>query len=242
MVRTSGSDVMPDDINVALENGAATSAMSYAAADPAGTLLVLAHGAGAGQRHPFMVSMANALASRGIDVMTFNFPYMEQRRRVPDRAPVLESCFRSVVAAALDRDSFRSRTLFIGGKSMGGRMATHLAAQGMERLAGVIALGYPLHPPGKPEQVRSAHLPEIAVPVLIVQGERDAFGTPAELAPVIETMTAQVTVHVVPGGDHSLAVRGQKTPETLETVSTIVANWMTEVTRGQTPLQPDSTP
>ena len=207
---------MPDDLSVSLENGATTTMAHFAATDPVGALLVLAHGAGAGQRHPFMVSTAAALARRGIDVVTFNFPYMEQKRRVPDRAPVLESCFRAVVAAALDRDSLRGRRLFIGGKSMGGRMATHLAAQGVERLAGVIALGYPLHPPGKPQQLRSGHLPEITAPVLIVQGERDAFGTPAELAPVIETMSAPVTLHVVPGGDHSLAVRGQSKTEALD--------------------------
>ncbi|HEY6361194.1 MAG TPA: alpha/beta fold hydrolase [Vicinamibacterales bacterium] len=217
---------MPDDISVSLENGATTTTAQYVATDPAGALLVLAHGAGAGQRHPFMVSMAKALARRGIDVMTFNFPYMEQKRRAPDRAPVLESCYRAVVAAALDRDSWRGRSLFIGGKSMGGRMATHLAAHGVERLAGVIALGYPLHPPGKPQQMRSAHLPEITAPVLIVQGERDAFGTPAELASVIETMGAPVTLHVVPGGDHSLAVRGQSKTEALESIASVVGDWI----------------
>jgi predicted alpha/beta-hydrolase family hydrolase len=223
---------MPDDLSVPLENGATTTMAHFAAADPVGALLVLGHGAGAGRHHPFMVSTAAALARRGIDVVTFNFPYMEQKRRVPDRAPVLESCFRAAVAAAVHRDSLRGRTLFIGGKSMGGRMATHLAAQGVEQLAGVIALGYPLHPPGKPEQVRSAHLPGISAPVLIMQGERDAFGTPAELAPVIKTMSAPVTLQVVPGGDHSLAVRGQSKNEAFETIATVVADWVRGHIRG----------
>ncbi len=213
---------MADDISVSLENGATTTATHYAPADPVGALLVLAHGAGAGQRHPFMVSVAAALAGRGIDVVTFNFPYMEHKRRLPDRAPVLEACFRAVVAAAIDRGSLRARTLFIGGKSMGGRMATHLAAQGLERLDGVIALGYPLHPPGKPEQVRTAHLSAITAPVLIVQGERDAFGTPAELAPAIAAMRAPVTLHVVHGGDHSLSVKGRSKEQALESVATVV--------------------
>ena len=208
-----------------LENGT-TTASHYAPADPAGALLVLAHGAGAGQRHPFMVGVAAALAARGIDVVTFNFPYMEQKRRVPDRAPLLEACFRAVVAAAMDQGRLRTRRLFIGGKSMGGRMATHLAAQGLDPLAGVIALGYPLHPPGKPDQVRTAHLPAITAPVLIVQGERDAFGTPEELAPAIETMRAPVTLHVVSGGDHSLAVKGRSKNEALDTVTTVVAGWI----------------
>ncbi len=208
-----------------LENGA-TTASHYAPADPAGALLVLAHGAGAGQRHPFMVGVAAALAARGIDVVTFNFPYMEQKRRVPDRAPLLEACFRAVVAVAMHQGPLRTRRLFIGGKSMGGRMATHLAAQGLDPLGGVIALGYPLHPPGKPDQVRIAHLPAITAPVLIVQGERDAFGRPEELAPAIETMRAPVTLHVVSGGDHSLAVKGRSKNEALEAVTTVVAGWI----------------
>ena len=214
------------DISVPLHGGATTTATHYVPVTPAGQWLVLAHGAGAGQRHPFMVSIAKALADRGIDVVTFNFPYMEQKRRAPDRAPVLEECFRAVVAAAGEHRSLRTRRLFIGGKSMGGRMATHLAAQGMDGLHGVIALGYPLHPPGKPQQMRSAHLPAIAVPVLIVQGERDAFGTPAELEPVIKSMRAGVTLHVVAGGDHSLTVKGRTNAGGLDAVATTVAEWM----------------
>jgi predicted alpha/beta-hydrolase family hydrolase len=172
-----------------------------------------------------MVSISKALGERSIDVVTFNFPYMEQKRRAPDRAPVLEGSFRAVIAAAGRQRSLNNRRLFIGGKSMGGRIATHLAAEGMDALHGVITLGYPLHPPGKPEQLRTAHLPAITAPVLIVQGERDAFGTPAELAPVIKSMRANVTLHVVAGGDHSLTVRGQKTGG-LDAVATVVADWI----------------
>ena len=109
---------------------------------------------------------------------------------------------------------------------MGGRMATHLAAEGIDALHGVIAFGYPLHPPGKPEQVRTAHLPAITAPVLIVQGERDAFGTPSELAPVIESMCADVTLHVVAGGDHSLVVKGQSRDEALDAIAAVAAEWM----------------
>jgi uncharacterized protein len=216
---------MADDITVSLEQGR-TTASHYPPRHPAGALLVLAHGAGAGHRHPFMVSMASALADRGIDVVTFNFPYIEQKRRVPDRAPLLESCFRSVAAAARTHGSLGHRQLFLGGKSMGGRMATHLAAQGMDGIAGVVALGYPLHPPGKPEQPRTAHLPAIAAPVLIVQGERDSFGTPAELEPVLATMRAQVRLHVVPGGDHSLVVKGRSKNDVLDSVAAAVTEWI----------------
>ena len=214
------------DISVPLNGGATTTATHYAAATPAGAWLVLAHGAGAGHRHPFMVSIAKALADRGIDVVTFNFPYTEQKRRAPDRAPVLEECFRAVVARAGERRSLNRRRLFIGGKSMGGRMATHLAAQGLDALHGVIALGYPLHPPGKPEQMRTAHLPAIGVPVLIVQGERDAFGTPAELGPAIKSMRADVTLHVIAGGDHSLAVKGRSVAGGFDAVATAISEWV----------------
>jgi uncharacterized protein len=195
---------------------------------PAGgtELLVLAHGAGAGHQHPFMVAFGRALSARGIDVVTFNFAYMQQKRKAPDRAPVLEATFRGVIERVRANDSVRQARLFIGGKSMGGRMATHLAAQGVDGLAGVIALGYPLHPPGKPEQPRSAHLPDVAVPVLVVQGERDNFGTPAELRPVIATMRAPVTLHAVAGGDHSLSV-SRKTD--YDGLADLIARWIREL-------------
>ncbi|MBM3818304.1 MAG: hypothetical protein FJW14_04675 [Acidimicrobiia bacterium] len=209
------------------------SVTSYPAAQPRGALLVFAHGAGAGQRHPFMVAVASGLAGRGIDVVTFNFPYMAEKRKVPDKAPVLEAAFLEAIASstgdACVAPTAQPRRLFIGGKSMGGRMATHLAAHGLDGLHGVIALGYPLHPPGRPDQPRTAHLPSIAVPVLIVQGGRDTFGTPSELKPVIETMRAPVTLHVVEGGDHSLAVRGRKPDDTRAPVLDTIAEWMLEI-------------
>jgi hypothetical protein len=187
-------------------------------------LFVLSHGAGAGQAHPFMIAVAQGLARRGVSVVTFDFPYMRKGRRVPDQAPVLEESFRDALAAA--RESIPDAPVFIGGKSMGGRMATHVAAAGIAGLAGVAAFGYPLHPPGKPDQPRVAHLPSITVPVLIVQGERDTFGTPAELEPVIATMRAPVTLHVVNGGDHSLGVRGRPRDQTLDPVLDVVGEWM----------------
>ena len=221
---------------VPLDSGRATAATRYAAARADGaasgaTLLVLAHGAGAGQDHPFMTSMAARLAARGLDVVTFDFPYVHQGRKVPDRAPVLESCFAAVANWAVGRHGAPVSRLLLGCKSMGGRMATHLGAAGFSvaaagpSLMGVVALGYPLHPPGRPEQLRDGHLPAIAVPVLIVQGSRDTFGTPAELAPVIARMTAPVTLHVVDGGDHSLAVSRTSKDAVLDTVADVIARW-----------------
>jgi predicted alpha/beta-hydrolase family hydrolase len=221
---------MPEDVSVLLGNGNRTTAVHYAAraAWRPGALVVLAHGAGAGQRHPFMVAIAGGLAEAGIDVVTFNFLYAEQRRRAPDTAPALEDCFRRAIEAARGKDDLASRPLFIGGKSMGGRIATHLAAQGGDGIKGVIALGYPLHPPGKPEQPRIAHLPSIRAPMLIVQGERDPFGTPSELEPVIATMPAPVALHVVAGGDHSLSVRGRPRDDTFSPVLTVIGSWVRE--------------
>jgi predicted alpha/beta-hydrolase family hydrolase len=200
-------------------------------ADPAASagaasraLLVLAHGAGAGQKHPFMVATARGLAARGIDVVTFDFPYMARGRGGPDRPPVLEQSFRAVVEAATAWS--RGGRLFIGGKSMGGRMATHLGAQHLEGLNGIVVLGYPLHPPGKPEQLRVAHLPSIEVPVLIVQGERDTFGTPDEFTPHLDAMRAPVTLHVVHGGDHSLTVRGPRGQGVHDSVMDTIAAWV----------------
>ena len=219
---------MPVTLAVEVDAATRTSALHYAADQERSrhALLVLAHGAGAGHQHPFMTTVAHGLALAGIHVVTFNFPYTEQKRRAPDRAPVLERCFRRVVERVRTLDELSACRLFIGGKSMGGRIATHLAAQGLEDLRGLVALGYPLHPPGKPDQRRAAHLPSIAVPVLIVQGERDAFGTPAELQPVLETMKAPVTLHVVSDGDHSLAVRGRPRDDVYRQVFDAIGEWI----------------
>ena len=214
-------------ITVPLDGGAHTFGVFYpAATGEPGARLVLAHGAGAGQQHPFMTGMATALATHGVEVFTFNFPYAEQGRHLPDRTPVLEACFRCAIDVARALPGPGARALFIGGKSMGGRMATRLAAEGVEGLRGVVALGYPLHPPGRPDQLRTAHLAAITVPTLIVQGERDVFGTPPELAPHVEAMSAPVTVHPVSGADHALAVKGRAAADGYEATASLVAAWM----------------
>jgi predicted alpha/beta-hydrolase family hydrolase len=185
--------------------GARTTVRTYeAGAGRLGATLVLAHGAGAGQASQFIVGFAGALASLGVDVVTFNFLYTEERRRLPDRGPVLEACYQSVVGAVLERVRGGRQALFAGGKSMGGRIATQLAARdhGMP-IRGLVLLGYPLHPPGRPDQRRDAHLPAVQRPMLFVQGSRDAFGTPGELAPVLTALSPAATLHVVEGGDHS---------------------------------------
>jgi len=171
-------------------------------------------GAGAGHSHPFMTSYASGLAARGLTVVTFNFPYMEHKRRMPDRAPVLEDAFRRAVVGAVTHKDVRASKLFIGGKSMGGRMATHLGAYiekwpDVMKPSGIIAFGYPLAPPrGKRTGDRVAHLKAIAVPTLIVQGTRDPFGGPDEVKEAVFDGTAQPPIEImaVQGGEHSFAV------------------------------------
>jgi predicted alpha/beta-hydrolase family hydrolase len=204
----------PNELTVPLEKGATTTALVYPGVrhgDPAavsdagaGAALILGHGAGAGQRSAFMVDFAHALSVLGIDVITFNFLYTEQGRRIPDRAPALEACYRAVIDAVYAGVAAARQALFIGGKSMGGRIASQVAAADPQlRLAGLVLLGYPLHPPGKPSERRDKHLAAIARPVLFVQGTRDAFGTPDELAPILATMQPTPTLHTVAQGDHS---------------------------------------
>lgn len=199
-------------ISVDVSSGQRTTALLYPATTETqrpGTL-ILAHGAGAPQLHPFMVSFAHALSERGLDVLTFNFLYTEQRRKVPDRMPQLVACYRAVIETArADIPSARER-LFIGGKSMGGRAATHVVADDPSLvIAGVVLLGYPLHPPGKPDQPRDAHLPDVKRPMLFVQGSRDTFGTPSELKPILASLSPLPTLHHVEGGDHSFKISGR---------------------------------
>jgi predicted alpha/beta-hydrolase family hydrolase len=185
--------------------------------------LVLGHGAGAPQTHPWMVSVARALCERGLDLVTFNFLYAESRRRVPDRNDVLEATWRAAVDAVRARDDVAHGRLFIGGKSMGGRIATQVAAAGAVDACGLLLLGYPLHPPGKPDQLRIAHLPRVRAPMLFVQGSRDPFGSPAELAPVVAGLAHGARLYVVEGGDHSLTPP-KRSGETLDIVIARVAD------------------
>ena len=172
------------------------------AADKAGATLLLAHGAGAPMDSDFMNVLAAQLAGQGVRVLRFEFPYMAGRRsggtrRPPDRAPVLLQAF----AGALDQAG--GEKIFIGGKSMGGRMATMLAVE--QRCRGVICFGYPFHPPGKPEKTRLDHLPAMQAPLLICQGERDPFGTRAEVAGY--TLPNKVQLHWLKDGNHDLSPR-----------------------------------
>ena len=196
--------------------------------------IVLAHGAGAPQLHPFMTRVATGLAERGLDVVTFNFVYMERGRRAPDSKTRLELCYRAAIDTTRAVVPSARLKLVIGGKSMGGRIGSQVVAAHEHEsdlgVAGLVFLGYPLHPPGRPERRRDAHLPSINVPMLFVQGSRDAFGTEAELRPVAEACH-RAMLHVVKGGDHSLKVRGtdpSSQEQVLESVQDTIATWIAE--------------
>ncbi len=183
-------------------------AMLYPASkrERAGVTVLLGHGAGADQMSGFMHMFASGLAVRGIDAMTFNFLYTERGRRLPDPKARLESCYRAVINAALNHPKLKKNRLVIGGKSMGGRIASQVAAVEGDRVAGLVFLGYPLHPPGRPDKLRAEHLKDIRAPMLFVQGSRDAFGTAEEIRAVIKKLRLPATLYVIEGGDHSFKV------------------------------------
>lgn len=166
-------------------------------------LFIFAHGAGAGMDHAFMEAVAKGLAKRGIQVVRFNFPYMVKRaedgkKRPPDRAPKLLEAYDTVI-----QEFAADNPIVIGGKSMGGRMSSLLADN--DNVAGVACLGFPFHPPGKPENYKGAHLAELTTPTLILQGERDTFGKKEEFEGF--ALSESVNVQFIPDGDHSFKPR-----------------------------------
>jgi uncharacterized protein len=193
----------------------------------AGIVFVLAHGAGGHLDDPLLVDVGAALKRAGHGVARFNFAYRDAGRNVPDRAPVLETTWRGVIAR-VGRAAPRA-TIVIGGKSMGGRMATHLAAQG-DAMAGLLLLGYPLHPPKQPEKLRDAHLGSIRVPALFVQGTRDPLCELKLMKRALKKMGEHATLHIVDGGDHSLVVpkrSGRTRTEVIGEIAKATETWLT---------------
>jgi predicted alpha/beta-hydrolase family hydrolase len=169
------------------------------------TLVILAHGAGNNMHSPFLSAVHEGIAAHGYVTVKFNFPYTEAGRRAPDSAPVLEACYRRLIEAVRSDQTIAARRIVIGGKSLGGRIATHLAAQG-EEVAGAVLLGYPLHPPGQPGKLRVAHLQQIRAPLLFFAGTRDTLCTLDLLKRTLRKMPASTELHVIEGGDHSFNV------------------------------------
>lgn len=181
-------------------------------------LLVLAHGAGAGMRHPFMEAVAQALAVERIATLRYEFPYMAARRKRPDPQPVLLATVRAAVAEA----AAHGLPLLAGGKSMGGRMTTLAAAEGGLDAKGIVLLGFPLHPAGKPSIERAEHLARVVQPTLFVQGTRDKLGGLDLLRPVLPP---RATLHVVEGADHGFAVKGRGSGDVAREIAQAVARW-----------------
>src|SRR5215510_8610787 len=204
---------MPDEAEkliIEVNDKEAVSALVYPAdkKNRAALTVILGHGAGANQSSGFMRTFAKGLAARGLDVMTFNFVYMEQGRSVPDQKHKLESCFAAVIKTAVKHKKLKNNRVVLGGKSMGGRIASQVMA-GEEResfasdVVGLVFLGYPLHPPGQPTKLRVEHLEHIRKPMLFVQGTRDALGAPDEIKPYVNNLRPAAKFHEIEGGDHS---------------------------------------
>jgi uncharacterized protein len=175
-------------------------------------LFLFAHGAGADKNSGWMLDMDRRLSEQGLEVVRFNFPYTDKwledgKRRPPDRAPKLLGCFSQNIQRLLDDPENKHKQLFIGGKSMGGRMASLLAADPVFQLdvAGVICMGYPFHPPKKIDKFKGTHLATLKTPTLILQGERDTMGSQSEV--VDYQLAPSIQIHFLPDGDHSFKPR-----------------------------------
>jgi predicted alpha/beta-hydrolase family hydrolase len=190
-------------------------------------LYVLAHGAGAGMRHPFMQRVAEELAGEGIATFRYQFPYMEQGKRRPDPPAVAAATVRAAVDAA--REAAPDLPLIAGGKSFGGRMtSTAQAEESLPGVRGLAFLGFPLHPPGRPGAQRAAHLDDVEVPMLFLQGTRDTFAGLDLLAPMTERLAPRATLHLVEGGDHSFKVlkrSGRNEDDVMEELTRTIAAW-----------------
>jgi predicted alpha/beta-hydrolase family hydrolase len=195
--------------------------------DAARWLLVLGHGAGAGMRHNFMEAIAERLADRGIATFRYQFPYMEQESRRPDPPPVLIATVRSAVAAAMEAAG--DLLLLAGGKSLGGRMTSMAAAEKpLPDVRGLVFFGFPLHAAGKPGVERGEHLAGVTVPMLFLQGTRDALADLELLRPLLSRLGHRATLHVVNDADHSFHVTkgsGRTDPEVLEELAETVSIW-----------------
>jgi len=196
------------EMRVTLADGGAVSAGVALSPDhrPGRTpVVILAPGAGADRRHASLAGIQDALADAGWPTVTFNFPYREAGRRVPDPRPVLERCWRAVLDAVRKESRLAPPWTVIGGRSMGGRIASHVVADGVDA-HGLVFLAFPLHPVGRPGIERAAHLQNIAVPMLFVQGTRDTLAEPALLASVLRDLP-RATLHEIDGADHSFRVQ-----------------------------------
>ena len=191
-------------------------------------LLVMGHGAGAGMRHRFMDGMAEALATRSIGTLRYQYPYAEAGRRRPDRAPTLTGTVRAAVAAA--REIQPDIPLFAGGKSMGGRMTSSAQAESaLPGVKGLVFLGFPLHRPGDPSDARADHLRDVNVPMLFIQGTRDRLAEIGRIESVVGKLGERAALYVVEDGDHGFDVlkrTGKSISEVYDDMASAVRRWI----------------
>ena len=189
---------------------------------------VVAHGAGAGMAHPFMAAVAAGLAARGVATLRYQFPYMERGAKRPDPPKIAQAAVRAAVAAAAH--ALPGLPLFAGGKSFGGRMTSQAqAAAPLPNVCGLAFLGFPLHPPDKPSDARAAHLAKVQIPMLFLQGTRDAFATLEILRPVCAALGERATLTLLDDADHSFHVparSGRKDAEALNAVLDALVAWL----------------
>jgi predicted alpha/beta-hydrolase family hydrolase len=214
------------EMRIAVEGAGEVSAVLTRPAD-ARWMLVLAHGAGAGMRHAFMEALAEELVSVGVATLRYQFPYMEEGRGVPDRPKVLTATVAAAVRAA--KEVAPGLPLLAGGKSMGGRMSSQAAAEGfLNEVRGLVFFGFPLHPPKQPGTKRAEHLSKVAMPMLFLQGTRDALADLRLLRPICEELGARATLRVVETADHSFHVlkkSGRNDQEVLRELAAATVAW-----------------
>ena len=222
------------ELRVAVEHAGEVSAVLLRP-PKAQTLLVLAHGAGAGMRHPFLETLAQELAAVKVATLRYQFPYMEHRRKVPDVPNVLTATVRAAARAAAEQAPDLS--LFAGGKSMGGRMTSQAAAQQpLENVRGLAFVGFPLHPPGRPGTERAEHLARVSVPMLFLQGTRDQFADLALLRPACSKLGPRAGLHVIEGADHSFHVlksSGTTDAKVMTELARTIASWAKTIRRSE---------
>jgi hypothetical protein len=187
-----------------------------------GTAIVLGHGAGQGMQSPFMTYFHTALAGRGFLSVKFNFEYMDAGRRMPDPQPKLQARYRSVVTEVIAE--YHPKHIVIGGKSMGGRVASYIAGE-TPGVSGLVFLGYPLHPPGKEDQLRDQHLYSLTLPMLFISGTKDTFARRDLLEAVVRKIGDLATLIWVEGGDHSLK-RSRTDKDSLVSAVDTIDQWI----------------
>jgi hypothetical protein len=221
------SSAQPQPVTITVNDAQRVSGLFQAPAE-ARACYVLAHGAGAGMTHPFMTSIANGLAERGVATLRYQFPYMEHGSKRVDAPKVAQATIRAAVVEA--SRLVPELALFAGGKSFGGRMTSQAQAESpLPRVRGLAFLGFPLHPPGRPSDERAKHLFDVQIPMLFVQGTRDEFANLELLKPLVEQLGARATLKLFEDADHSFHVprrTGRKDSEVRVELLDALAKWI----------------